>query len=125
MKDAHKSALAHACEVHNALQAELSAAEQHLRLMLHQASDFELYVNATRHRLHNIKRQVDLCVNIALDRLREADPGLLHSGSWHVPESATLQCPWITQPHPPSQLMDALGRAKWLVRNDVRTNGHL
>ena len=99
MADVHRSALSYACELHNALQAELSAAEQHPR----SAYNLKLYVEATRNRLQNIQQHVARCINIALEELRPTGQDA-RSHPWHVPEMAKLRCPWTPRSCSTSQL---------------------
>jgi hypothetical protein len=99
MDEPHRLALAYACEVHNALEAEVMLAEQHHDILLCAAKNSQDRLNAKRQRLREIKHHVGSCVNIALEQLYVAD---FDSGQlWHAPDETQLQCPWTILPQLP------------------------
>jgi hypothetical protein len=67
MDETDKVALAHACEVHHVLQAELVLAERRYRQMLFAAKAQGLHVEAARDRLSKVKNQVNGGFRIALE----------------------------------------------------------
>jgi hypothetical protein len=96
----YKLALNYACEVHNALEAEIMLAEQHCTVLC-AAKNFRARVNAKRQRLREIKYHVGECVNIALEQLHTAEVDTDDDGQpWYAPDSTQLQCPWINSLQP-------------------------